>query len=105
MTASLVRLSLAPRATVPCILPFLPAGADVGGFFGNPDTELLVRWYQLAAYTPFFRWVPLVHTVLALTLCVYAGMRLARRWMRQQHEQGRCVLGRPGSHIIEMVFP
>jgi alpha 1,3-glucosidase len=30
-------------------------GADVGGFFGNPDTELLVRWYQAAAYTPFFR--------------------------------------------------
>lgn len=21
-------------------------GADVGGFFGNPDGELMVRWYQ-----------------------------------------------------------
>ncbi|CAG9326902.1 unnamed protein product [Blepharisma stoltei] len=30
-------------------------GADVGGFFGNPDTNLLVRWYQLGAYMPFFR--------------------------------------------------
>ncbi|CAH8521375.1 unnamed protein product [Heterobilharzia americana] len=31
------------------------SGADVGGFFGNPDPELLTRWYQAAAYQPFFR--------------------------------------------------
>ncbi|XP_042194141.1 neutral alpha-glucosidase C isoform X1 [Callorhinchus milii] len=30
-------------------------GADVGGFIGNPDWELLVRWYQAAAFQPFFR--------------------------------------------------
>jgi alpha 1,3-glucosidase len=30
-------------------------GADVGGFFYNPEPELLVRWYQAAAYHPFFR--------------------------------------------------
>uniref|UniRef100_A0A9L0S6D0 Glucosidase alpha, neutral C n=1 Tax=Equus caballus TaxID=9796 RepID=A0A9L0S6D0_HORSE len=29
--------------------------ADVGGFIGNPDAELLVRWYQAGAYQPFFR--------------------------------------------------
>ena len=31
------------------------AGADVGGFFGDPDPELLVRWYQLGAIQPFYR--------------------------------------------------
>lgn len=31
------------------------AGADVGGFFGNPTNDLLVRWYQAGAMQPFFR--------------------------------------------------
>jgi len=30
-------------------------GADVGGFFGNPDPELLIRWYQAGSFQPFFR--------------------------------------------------
>jgi alpha 1,3-glucosidase len=30
-------------------------GADVGGFFGNPDAELMTRWMQAGAYQPFFR--------------------------------------------------
>lgn len=30
-------------------------GADIGGFFGNPDSELLVRWYQAGIFEPFFR--------------------------------------------------
>ncbi|TIC73206.1 glycoside hydrolase family 31 protein [Wallemia mellicola] len=30
-------------------------GADVGGFFGNPQPEYLVRWYQTGAFHPFFR--------------------------------------------------
>ncbi|KAG0145571.1 hypothetical protein CROQUDRAFT_93686 [Cronartium quercuum f. sp. fusiforme G11] len=30
-------------------------GADVGGFFGNPSMEMLVRWYQTGAFFPFFR--------------------------------------------------
>lgn len=48
------------RVSIPMLLgisvsgvPF--AGADVGGFFGNPSAELLTRWYQLAAFQPFFR--------------------------------------------------
>jgi len=28
-------------------LPFV--GADVGGFFGNPDAQLMVRWNQAGA--------------------------------------------------------
>ncbi|KAF9412292.1 hypothetical protein BGZ94_001083 [Podila epigama] len=31
------------------------SGADVGGFFGNPEPELLTRWYQAGIYYPFFR--------------------------------------------------
>jgi len=31
------------------------SGADVGGFFGNPDAELMTRWTQAGSYQPFFR--------------------------------------------------
>jgi alpha 1,3-glucosidase len=31
------------------------AGADVGGFFGEPSAELFTRWYQAGSFTPFFR--------------------------------------------------
>ncbi|KAJ8949565.1 hypothetical protein NQ318_016196, partial [Aromia moschata] len=30
-------------------------GADVGGFSGNPDHELLQRWYQAGVWLPFYR--------------------------------------------------
>ncbi|KAF9784102.1 alpha-glucosidase [Thelephora terrestris] len=30
-------------------------GADVGGFFGNPEPEMLTRWYFVGAFSPFFR--------------------------------------------------
>ena len=32
-----------------------PPPADVGGFFGNPDPEMLVRWYGVGVFSPFFR--------------------------------------------------
>ena len=34
-------------------MPFV--GADVGGFFGNPNAELVWRWYQMGSMQPFFR--------------------------------------------------
>ncbi|OTB18840.1 glycoside hydrolase family 31 protein [Daldinia sp. EC12] len=47
-------------ASIPMVLaqgisgfPF--AGADVGGFFGNPELELQSRWFQAGAFYPFFR--------------------------------------------------
>ncbi|XP_072737067.1 neutral alpha-glucosidase AB isoform X1 [Ciconia boyciana] len=48
------------KITIPMCLSFGLAGlsfcgADVGGFFKNPDAELLVRWYQAGAFQPFFR--------------------------------------------------
>ena len=36
-----------------CGFPF--AGADVGGFFGNPSKELQTRWYQAGILYPFMR--------------------------------------------------
>ncbi len=31
------------------------SGSDAGGFFGDPSAELMQRWWQAAAFTPFFR--------------------------------------------------
>lgn len=49
------------RATVPMSLSISMAGipfvgADVGGFFNNPESEeLYIRWFQAGAFQPFFR--------------------------------------------------
>ncbi|OQR69905.1 neutral alpha-glucosidase AB-like [Tropilaelaps mercedesae] len=48
------------RVAIPMLLSLSVSGitfvgADVGGFFGNPDHEMVARWYQMAAYQPFFR--------------------------------------------------
>eukprot|EP00210_Caulerpa_lentillifera_P000550 g531.t1 len=48
------------KASIPMLLTnnlagMAYCGADVGGFFGDPDAELFTRWYQLAIFYPFFR--------------------------------------------------
>uniref|UniRef100_A0A3B4BC36 Uncharacterized protein n=1 Tax=Periophthalmus magnuspinnatus TaxID=409849 RepID=A0A3B4BC36_9GOBI len=48
------------KISIPMVLSLSVAGitfcgADVGGFVQDPDPELLVRWYQAGALTPFFR--------------------------------------------------
>ena len=35
------------------IAGFAFSGADVGGFFGNPSSELLTRWYQVCQAASF----------------------------------------------------
>ncbi|XP_018562576.1 neutral alpha-glucosidase C isoform X2 [Anoplophora glabripennis] len=37
------------------ILGMVFCGADIGGFAGNPEPELLQRWYQAGAWFPFYR--------------------------------------------------
>ncbi len=44
--ASLLGLSLSG-------IPY--SGPDIGGFSGEPSPELFLRWFQLAAFVPFFR--------------------------------------------------
>lgn len=34
-------------------IPF--SGSDIGGFLGDPDAELFLRWFQLGVFTPLFR--------------------------------------------------
>lgn len=48
------------KITVPMLLSLSVAGmpnvgADVGGFFNNPEDELIIRWTQAGAFQPFFR--------------------------------------------------
>jgi len=48
------------RMTVPQLLSLSlcgisNCGGDVGGFMGDPEPELAVRWYQLGTFMPYFR--------------------------------------------------
>jgi alpha-glucosidase len=48
------------KQTIPSLLglslsgiPF--SGSDIGGFSGSPSPDLFLRWFQMAAFVPFFR--------------------------------------------------
>ncbi|GAA5893633.1 uncharacterized protein JCM6883_003587 [Sporobolomyces salmoneus] len=48
------------KSTVPMLLTngiagMTFSGSDVGGFFGNPGPEMMTRWHQVGAFSPFFR--------------------------------------------------
>ncbi|KAL0212503.1 hypothetical protein RCL1_006129 [Eukaryota sp. TZLM3-RCL] len=48
------------KASIPMLLSLSISGigfsgADIGGFFGHPDAELMTRWFQLGAWYPFMR--------------------------------------------------
>ena len=48
------------RQTIPTVLGLgmsgLPyTGPDIGGYYGSPDAELYVRWFELATFLPFMR--------------------------------------------------
>ncbi|KAF8821116.1 glycosyl hydrolase, family 31 protein [Cardiosporidium cionae] len=48
------------KLSIPMILSgalcgFSAIGADTGGFFGSPNSELLIRWHQLGIWYPFYR--------------------------------------------------
>jgi alpha 1,3-glucosidase len=94
-------------------LPFI--GSDAGGFFGNPDAELMTRWFQAAAYHPFFRGhahhdakrrepyvfgEPHTSRLRAATLTRYALLPL---WYTLFHEAH--VTGHPVMRALWMHYP
>jgi len=49
-------LKLSLTATLALAFSGIPyCGPDIGGFSGDPTPELYTRWFQLAAFLPFFR--------------------------------------------------
>ena len=83
-------------------LPFV--GADVSGFFGDPDPELVCRWYQAAAFQPFFRghahidskprepWVFGEETLANIKHSIWLRYSLLPLWYTVFHEHERTGL-------------
>ncbi|WKY09445.1 hypothetical protein Q1695_002089 [Nippostrongylus brasiliensis] len=94
-------------------VPFV--GADVGGYFGNPDEQLLTRWYQSAAFQPFFRahahidtkrrepWLFSKETLSAIRLAIRRRYALLPYWYTLFREHS--VNGAPPMRPIWYEFP
>ncbi|VEU43012.1 unnamed protein product [Pseudo-nitzschia multistriata] len=90
-------------------------GADVGGFFGNTDAELMTRWMQAGAYQPFFRghahhdakrrepWLFGDETMMRLRKAAMARYALLPFWYTLFHEAS--VTGMPVMRTMWMNYP
>jgi alpha 1,3-glucosidase len=90
-------------------------GADVGGFFGNTDAELMTRWMQAGAYQPFFRghahhdatrrepWMFGEETMVRLRKAAMARYALLPFWYTIFHEAGET--GMPVMRTMWMQYP
>mmetsp|Transcript_1229 Transcript_1229/g.2479 ORF Transcript_1229/g.2479 Transcript_1229/m.2479 type:complete len:1054 (-) Transcript_1229:66-3227(-) len=90
-------------------------GADVGGFFGNTDAELMTRWMQAGAYTPFFRghahhdakrrepWMFGEETMVRLRKAAMARYALLPFWYTVFREAG--LTGMPVMRTMWMQYP
>ncbi|KAL7547957.1 hypothetical protein ACHAWF_011228 [Thalassiosira exigua] len=90
-------------------------GADVGGFFGNVDAELMTRWMQAGAYQPFFRghahhdskrrepWVFGEETMVRLRRAAMARYALLPYWYTVFWNAG--VTGMPVMRTMWMQYP
>jgi alpha 1,3-glucosidase len=94
-------------------LPFV--GADIGGFFKNPDPDLLVRWYQTGAFYPFMRahahldtrrrepWLLEPDKMAAIRAAVRLRYQLLPYWYSVFHEAHRT--GLPVLRPLWVEFP
>jgi len=90
-------------------------GADVGGFFGNTDAELMTRWMQAGAYQPFFRghahhdakrrepWMFGEETMIRLRKASMARYALLPFWYTIFHEASKT--GMPVMRTMWMQYP